>query len=195
MSALPTTNPQQIPAGAVMLAGWPAERVARRRHHYARAQARAGIRCRAQRPDDIDTSAVENEQQSRVRASLLIGVRYPRFCSGPYRRIGSMPKQYSPEFRQRAVRMVVTALGDDPGSSEAAAIGKVAGKQQIAEETLRRWIRKAQIDAGQRPGTTTEEHAEIRRLKKEVSDLRRTNELLKAASALFASELDQTTTR
>nr|WP_232016816.1 IS3 family transposase [Gordonia insulae] len=96
-----------------------------------------------------------------------------------------MPRQYPPEFRQKSVRMLETALEADAELSEFEAIRQVAAKQQVAEETLRRWRRKAQIDAGQRAGTSSEEHAEIRRLKKEVAELRRTNELLKSASAFF----------
>jgi len=91
--------------------------------------------------------------------------------------------------------MLETALEADAELSELEAIRRVAAKQQVAEETLRRWRRKAQIDAGERDGTTSTEHAEIRRLKKEVAELRRTNELLKSASAFFASELDRTTTK
>lgn len=106
-----------------------------------------------------------------------------------------MPRQYPPEFRLKSVRMLETALEADAELSEFEAIRQVAGKQQVAEETLRRWRRKAQIDAGERAGTTSDEHAEIRRLKKEVAELRRTNELLKSASAFFASELDRTTTK
>ncbi|RRQ26239.1 hypothetical protein DK926_18475 [Rhodococcus sp. Eu-32] len=106
-----------------------------------------------------------------------------------------MPRQYPPEFRQRAVRMVETVLESDAELSEFEAIRRVASKQQIGEETLRRWRRKAQVDAGERRGASSDEHNEIRRLKKRVAELERTNELLKSASAFFASELDRTTTR
>lgn len=106
-----------------------------------------------------------------------------------------MPRQYPPEFRQRAVRMVETVLESDAELSEFEAIRRVASKQQIGEETLRRWRRKAQVDAGERRGVSSDEHTEIRRLKKRVAELERTNELLKSASAFFASELDRTTTR
>jgi transposase len=58
-------------------------------------------------------------------------------------------------------------------------------------ETLRKWVRRAEIDDGRRPGLTSEEHAEIKRLKREVAELRRANEILKAASAFFAAELDR----
>ena len=82
-----------------------------------------------------------------------------------------MPRQYPPEFRQRAVRMVETVLESDAELSEFEAIRRVASKQQIGEETLRRWRRKAQVDAGERRGVSSDEHNEIRRLKKRVAEL------------------------
>jgi transposase len=84
-----------------------------------------------------------------------------------------------------------------PGyESEWAAMQAVASKLGIGTtETLRKWVRRAEVDSGQRPGTTSEEHAEIRRLKREVAELRRANEILKAASAFFAAELDRPQTR
>lgn len=105
-----------------------------------------------------------------------------------------MPRQYPPEVRQRGLRLLEVTLQDSE-VSEFEAIRSVAAKMSLAEETLRRWRRKAQIDAGERPGTSSDEHAEIRRLKREVSELRRANELLKAASAFFAAELDRPTTK
>ena len=72
------------------------------------------------------------------------------------------------------------------------AICAVAEKLGIGTaETLRKWVRQAEVDAGARPGVTTEESAEIRRLKRENAELRRANEILKAASAFFAAELDR----
>jgi transposase len=80
--------------------------------------------------------------------------------------------------------------------SEWAAMQAVASKLGIGTtETLRKWVRRAEVDSGQRAGTTSEEHAEIRRLKREVAELRRANEILKAASAFFAAELDRPQTR
>jgi transposase len=77
-------------------------------------------------------------------------------------------------------------------SSEFEAIRSVASKLGIGSpETLRKWVRRAEVDGGVRPGKTTEEIAEIKALKKEVSELRRANEILKAASAFFAAELDR----
>jgi transposase len=76
--------------------------------------------------------------------------------------------------------------------SEWAAMQAVASKLGIGStETLRKWVRRAEVDGGQRPGTTSQEHAEIKRLKREVAELRRANEILKAASAFFAAELDR----
>lgn len=92
------------------------------------------------------------------------------------------PRQYSQEFRERAIRMVAES---GPGS-----ITRVAGQLGIAHETLRKWVRQAEIDGNFRPGTTTEQLEEIRRLRKENAELRRANEILKSASAFFARELD-----
>src|SRR3954447_12518753 len=117
-------------------------------------------------------------------------LKCPRFCSDSYRRIRSMPRQYSPEFRQRALRLLDTMM-EASDISEFEAIKSVASKLGISEESVRRWRRKAQVDAGERPGTTSSEHAEIRKLKREVSELRRANEILKSASAFFAAELDR----
>ncbi len=104
-----------------------------------------------------------------------------------------MPRQYSPEFRQRALRMLDEAM---PGyESEFEAIRQVASKLGMSAEALRRWRRVAEIDSGARPGVTSEEHAELKRVKKENAELRRANEILRAASAFFAAELDRPTTR
>ncbi|WP_423202722.1 IS3 family transposase [Mycobacterium lehmannii] len=95
-----------------------------------------------------------------------------------------MPRQYSPEFRQRALRLLDTMM-EASETSEFEAIKSVASKLGISEESVRRWRRKAQVDAGERPGVTSSEHAEIRKLKREVAELRRANEVLKSASAFF----------
>ena len=100
------------------------------------------------------------------------------------------PSVYPSELRERAVRMVGDVVSQY--DSEQAAIRSVASKLGIkTPETLRKWVRRAQVDAGSRPGRTSEEIAEIRALKKEVAELRRANEILKAASAFFAAELDR----
>jgi transposase len=97
---------------------------------------------------------------------------------------------YPRELRERAVRIVAEVQGDYP--SQWAAIGAVAQKLGIGStETLRKWVRRAEVDAGQRPGLTSEEHAEIKKPRREVAELRRANEILKAASSFFAAELDR----
>ena len=104
-----------------------------------------------------------------------------------------MPRQYPPEFRQRAVRMVEEALPDH--ATEFEAIKKVASRLGVSPEAVRRWRRQEEINAGLRPGVSSDEHAEIKHLKRENAELRRANEILKAASSFFAAELDRATTR
>ena len=97
--------------------------------------------------------------------------------------------RFSPEQKARAVRMVVGATPNYP--SQWAAIESVAAKVGVSSETLRKWVRRFEVDGGQRPGLSTEEAAEIKRLPREVAELRRANEILKAASAFFGAELDR----
>ncbi|GLZ29949.1 insertion element IS6110 uncharacterized 12.0 kDa protein [Lentzea sp. NBRC 105346] len=96
---------------------------------------------------------------------------------------------HSAEVRQRAVRLVEQHR--EEYSSQWAAICSIAPKFGVSTETLRKWVRQAEVDAGQVPGTTSEESAELRRLKREVAELRRANEILKSAAAFFAAELDR----
>ncbi len=98
--------------------------------------------------------------------------------------------QYPPELRERAVRLVAECRADH--GSEWEAMRSVAQKLGIGTtETVRKWVRRAEVDAGARPGVTSEESAELRRLKAEVKELRRANEILKAAAGFFAAELDR----
>jgi len=104
--------------------------------------------------------------------------------------VAGRSSDYPRELRERAIRMVAEVTPDYPSSW--AAMAAVAQKLGIGStETLRKWIRQAEVDDGSRPGLTSQEHAEIRRLKREVAELRRANEILKAASAFFAAELDR----
>ena len=97
---------------------------------------------------------------------------------------------YPPELRERAIRMVAEVRPDYP--SDWPAIRAVAAKLGIGSaETLRKWVRQAEVDDGKRASVTTEESAELRKLRAEVRELRRANEILKAASAFFAAELDR----
>jgi transposase len=98
--------------------------------------------------------------------------------------------RFSPEVRQRAVRMVLEHGGDY--ASQWAAIGSIAAKIGCTGETLRKWVRQAEHDSGQRPGATTEERERIKALERENRELRQANEILKKASAYFAmAELDR----
>ena len=104
------------------------------------------------------------------------------------------PSPYPTELRERAVRVVAEIRPNYP--TEWAAMKAVAAKLGVgAAEMVRTWVRKAEVDAGRRPGTTSEEAAEIKRLKAENAELRRANEILKAASAFFAAELDRPSKR
>ncbi|MFV2178579.1 hypothetical protein ACFHW2_40165 [Actinomadura sp. LOL_016] len=86
--------------------------------------------------------------------------------------------------------MVAEVRQDDP--SEWSAMKAVAAKLGVAStETVRSWVRRAEIDAGTRPGTATEESAELKRLERENAELRRANETLKAAAGFFAAKLDR----
>ena len=94
--------------------------------------------------------------------------------------------QYPPELRERAVRLVAECRADY--ASEWEAMRSVAEKLGIGTtETVRKWVRRAEVDAGARPAVTSEESAELRRLKAEVRELRWANEILRAAAGFFAS--------
>lgn len=99
-------------------------------------------------------------------------------------------KRYPVELRERAVRMVIEIRGDH--ESEWAAMTQVAQLLGIGTpETVRKWCRQAEVDSGTRPGVTTEETAELRRLKRENAELKRANAILRSASAFFEAELDR----
>jgi transposase len=101
----------------------------------------------------------------------------------------SRPSRYSADFRARAVRLVAAARPEH--QTEWAAMTSVAAKLGVSAETVRKWVRRAEVDAGARPGVTSEESAELKRLRRENAELRRANEILKSASAFFAAELDR----
>jgi transposase len=98
------------------------------------------------------------------------------------------PKKYSDELRDRAVRMVFQVQRES-GRRQGAVAG-VAAKLGVNRETLRNWVRQAEVDSGQRPGTSTEDAQRIAELERENRELRRANEILKVASVFFARELD-----
>ena len=100
------------------------------------------------------------------------------------------PSRFSPEVRDRAVRMVLEQ--QDKHESQWAAITSIAEKIGCTAETLRKWVRQAERDQGVRPGLTTEERQRLKQLERETFELRRANEILKKAAAYFAqAELDR----
>ena len=97
---------------------------------------------------------------------------------------------YSPEVRERAVRLVLT--GEQEHKSRWAAIQSVAAKIGCTPETLRSWVNKMEVDTGKRPGTTSEDAARLKELERENRELKRANEILRKAAAFFAqAELDR----
>ncbi|SRR6266571_4473585 len=99
-----------------------------------------------------------------------------------------MPVKYDQDTKARAVRLVREHAGDY--ESEWAAISAVAGRMGMSAETLRKWLRQGEVDAGQAPGVSTETAKEVRELKRKVIELERTIEILKAATSFFAREHD-----
>lgn len=99
-----------------------------------------------------------------------------------------MPKKIDPALRERAVRLVLEHRAEYP--SNAKAIAAVARQESVGAESLRRWVIQADIDSGERDGQTSEEAAEVKRLKAENKRLREDVAILKAATTFFAGELD-----
>jgi len=99
------------------------------------------------------------------------------------------PKQYPPEIKEQAIDLFRGCRQDfKTKTATAAHVAHLLGVG--CKETIMTWVRQAEVDSGQRVGTTTDEHDEIKRLRREVAELKRANGILKAASAFFAAELD-----
>jgi transposase len=99
-----------------------------------------------------------------------------------------MPTKIDPAVKERALRMIADHRQDYP--SDTALAEAVAGKVGVGRETVRRWLVQADINAGHRSGVTSDEQAEIKRLRSENKRLREDNEILRAATVFFAGELD-----
>jgi len=98
--------------------------------------------------------------------------------------------RYSPEVKERAVRMVFDHLSEY--DSQWSAIVSISSKMGCSAETLRRWVRRSEIDSGRRGGLTSDERARFKEMERENRELRRVNEILRKASAFFAqAELDR----
>jgi transposase len=105
--------------------------------------------------------------------------------------MGSHPSQrrYPPELRERAVRMAQELI-DEQGGQRFGVVTRVARELGIGTEPLRGWLKQAEIDGGRRPGTSSADKERIAQLERENRELRRANDILKAASVFFATELD-----
>ena len=102
----------------------------------------------------------------------------------------SKANRYSPEVRERAVRMVLEHQGDYP--SQWQAIRSIASKIECSPDSLKNWVRQADVDNGKEEGVSSDDRERIKALEKEVRELRRANDILKTASAFFAqAELDR----
>jgi transposase len=102
-------------------------------------------------------------------------------------------RRYPPELKDRAVRMVHQLRREDPGDQSV--ISRVARQLGVGKESLRAWVKQADVDAGSRPGVTTDEQAKLAALEREVKELRRANEILQAAATFFGAELDRRRTK
>lgn len=98
------------------------------------------------------------------------------------------PRRYPPELRERAVRLVDQAATE---GERHGAITRVAHQLGIGPESLRQWVRQARVDRGELGGLTSEERLRMKELERENRELRRSNEILKAAAAFFGAELDR----
>jgi transposase len=98
-------------------------------------------------------------------------------------------KRYPPELKERAVRMVQETI--EQGNGERfGVVSRLARQLGIGEESLRAWVKQAEVDVGKRPGVTSDDRRRIVELERENRELKRANEILKAAASFFARELD-----
>jgi transposase len=98
-------------------------------------------------------------------------------------------RRYPPEVKERAIQLVLTTM--EQQGERHGVVSRIARQLDIGSETLRHWVRQAEIDSGRRPGTTTVERDRIIELEKENRELRKANQILKEASVFFAQELDR----
>ena len=102
-------------------------------------------------------------------------------------------RRYPPELRERAVRMVFETAAER--GERFGAVTRVATQLGIGPESLRQWVRQAEIDRGARGGLTSEERERLKQLERDNRELRRANEILKSAAAFFGAELDRRSPR
>lgn len=103
-------------------------------------------------------------------------------------------KRYPPELRERAVRLVLQTVSEHGGERHGA-VTRVARQLGIGEDSVRLWVRQAEVDSGQRAGLTSDERERLKELEQENRELRRANEILKSAAVFFGAELDRRSPR
>jgi transposase len=97
------------------------------------------------------------------------------------------PRRYPAELRQRAVRLVLETRDQQPGDTVPGALLRVGRQLGVNPDTLRGWVRQADIDQSSRPGVSTADSARVKELQRELREVKRANEILSAASSFFAS--------
>ena len=102
-------------------------------------------------------------------------------------------KRYPAELKERAVRLVEQTIAES--GDEAGVISRVARQLGVGDQSLRNWVRQAEIDSGRRQGLSSEERTRMKALEKENRELRRANEILKSAAVFFGAELDRRSSR
>jgi transposase-like protein len=102
---------------------------------------------------------------------------------------GRAPTRYPDELKERAVKMVQTLRQEDP--ADHGVVTRVSRQLGVGTESLRQWVKQAEVDAGARGGLTTEDQQELAKLRKENFELRRANDILQAAATFFGAELDR----
>ena len=105
----------------------------------------------------------------------------------------STVKRYPQELRERATKMVLDLRAADP--KDQGVITRVARQLGVGGDSLRGWVKQAEIQAGQRPDLTSDEREELRRLRKEVRELQRSNDILQSAAVFFGAKLDRQQTK
>lgn len=100
------------------------------------------------------------------------------------------PRKYPNELRERSVRLVLEAREQESSLSLNAVVSRIGPRVGVNKDTLRGWVKQAEINSGRRPGVTTSDAADVKALRQEVRELKRANEILLAASSFFARELD-----
>ena len=103
-------------------------------------------------------------------------------------------KRYPPELKERAIRMALDAI-KEAGGERHGVIPRIARQLGVGDQSLREWVKQAEVDGGRRPGVSSEDKKRIAELERELKETKRANEILKAAATFFGAELDRRHTK